>query len=111
MLPSECVYRRRTRVGRNATVAGSRRRGVLSDGRPSAGRSLADGRPSLVVRCRRPAVVDRGARDQHSCCRRKKVYFVVMMWARYLNNNYCDYNLILAFNTYTYFLEYNVIVI
>lgn len=40
-----------------------------------------------------------------------KVYFVVMMWARYLNNNYCDYNLMLAFNTYTYFLEYNVIVI
>lgn len=49
--------------------------------------------------------------DYELCNRRKKVYFVVMMWARYLNNNYCDCNLMLAFNTYTYFLEYNVIVI
>lgn len=47
------------------------------------------------------------------CNRHEDVYFVVsiMMWARYLNNNYCDYNLILAFILYTYFLEYNVIVI
>lgn len=33
----------------------------------------------------------------------EKVYFVVMMWARYLYNDYCDHNLILAFDTYTYF--------
>lgn len=30
---------------------------------------------------------------------------------RYSNNKYCDYNLKLAFDNYTYFLEYNVIVI
>lgn len=50
--------------------------------------------------------------NKYEPCRiHEKDYFVVMLWAGYLITINCDHILKLAFNTYTYFLEYNVIVI